>query len=75
MDVNPLFNANLNDTDSSSTASSINGESYTAAPVITPPSTVVLQTMNIKSHVPVVLELTEPNYTEWRTFFDAFIGK
>ena len=25
--------------------------------------------------IPVILELTEPNYAEWRTFFDAFIGK
>jgi hypothetical protein len=31
--------------------------------------------VNIKSHVPIVLDLTEPKYTEWRTFFDAFIGK
>jgi hypothetical protein len=31
--------------------------------------------VNIKSHVPVLLELAEPNYDEWRCFFDAFLGK
>ena len=31
--------------------------------------------MNIKNHVPVELDLTESNYTEWQCFFDAFIDK
>jgi hypothetical protein len=76
MEDNPLFNADIFDVESSST-SSAGGESYTGptATNIGPPTTTVLQTVNIKSHVPVVLELTEPNYDEWRTFFDAFIGK
>jgi hypothetical protein len=34
----------------------------------------VLQTVSIKSHVPIVLELAGPNYDEWRCFFDVFLG-
>jgi hypothetical protein len=76
MDVNPLLDNDLFDGENSSTSSSSSGASLTSsAPIITTPSTAVLQTINIKSHVPVVLELTEPNYAEWREFFDAFIGK
>jgi hypothetical protein len=30
---------------------------------------------SVESHVPVVLDLVEPNYDKWRCFFDAFIGK
>jgi hypothetical protein len=77
MDVNPLFDADVSDAESSS-ASSVGGESYTGAIAhinTAPPTSAVLQTVNIKSHVPVVLELTESNYTKWRTFFDTFIGK
>jgi hypothetical protein len=35
----------------------------------------VLQTVNIKHHVPIKLDITESNYTEWRCFFDAFVEK
>ena len=31
--------------------------------------------MNIRSHVPVVLDVAEPNHAEWRCFFDSVIGK
>jgi hypothetical protein len=75
MDVNPLFNANLSDGDNSS-ASSISGESFTGpAPTVTTPPVAVLQTVNIRAHVPVELSITDSNYTEWRCFFDAFVGK
>jgi hypothetical protein len=63
MDVNPLFDADVSDAESSS-ASSIDGESYTIAiPHINTahPTFAVLQTVNIKSHIPIVLDLTEPN--------------
>jgi hypothetical protein len=76
MDANPLVDGDLSDGENSSASSSSSSASLTgSAPVVTTPSTAVLQTVNIKSHIPVVLELTEPNYAEWRTFFDAFIGK
>jgi hypothetical protein len=73
VETNPLFHGDLSDAVSSTSSSA---ESYTgAAPTVTTPSTAVLQTVNIRSHVPVMLELAEPNYAEWRTFFDAFISK
>jgi hypothetical protein len=68
---NPLFEHHLSDVDSESSASSV----VDAAPSVTTSTVAVLQTFNIKSHVPVELDLAESNYTEWRCFFDAFIGK
>ncbi|XP_066385539.1 uncharacterized protein [Miscanthus floridulus] len=74
MDRNPLFDADVSADGSSH--SSIDGDSAANdAPVLPTPPAVILQTVNIKSHVPIVLQLTEPNYVEWRTFFDSFIGK
>ncbi|CAD6264375.1 unnamed protein product [Miscanthus lutarioriparius] len=58
----------------SSPESSVDGEVSPAAAVNSPPAA-VLQTVNIKSHMPVVLALAEPNYDEWRCFMDAFLGK
>ncbi|XP_066396521.1 uncharacterized protein [Miscanthus floridulus] len=77
MDVNanPLFNTDISDVESSSTSSaSISSDSYTA-PAMTMPPAAVLQTVNIKTHVPVELDIAESNYTEWCCFFDAFVGK
>ncbi|XP_066320050.1 uncharacterized protein [Miscanthus floridulus] len=80
MDVNanPLFNADVSDVESSSTSStsstSIDGDSYTT-PAKTTPQVAVLQTANIKNHVPVELDIAESNYMEWTCFFDAFVGK
>jgi hypothetical protein len=71
MDSNPLFDTDVSDVESSS--SSLDAESYTA-PTAPLPAT-VLQTVNIKSHISVELDIAESNYTEWRCFFDAFIGK
>jgi hypothetical protein len=34
-----------------------------------------IQTVNIRSPVPVVLELTDPNFSNWRMFFDSALGK
>ena len=76
MDLNPLFDADGSDGYSSS-HSSLDGLSYTGAAIsaVSTPPVAVLQTVNIKSHVPIVLELANPNYDEWRCFFDAFLGK
>jgi hypothetical protein len=38
------------------------------------PATVV-QTVNISSHVPVVLDLADSNYSQWRTVFGSTLGK
>jgi hypothetical protein len=50
-----------------------NAPAYFMAVALLPPA--VLQTVNIESHVPVELDIAVSNYTEWRCFFDAFIGK
>jgi hypothetical protein len=73
MDENPLFGLDVPSAPSSP-SSSLDGASFTGAAAATP-SVAVLQTVNIKSHVPVVLELANPNYDEWRCFFDAFLVK
>ncbi|XP_015635638.1 uncharacterized protein [Oryza sativa Japonica Group] len=39
------------------------------------PSTSVLQTVNIRSHVPVVLDLDVSNYSQWRCSFESVLGK
>jgi hypothetical protein len=75
MDRNPLLDADVSDGGSSSHSS--DGFSFTGAAgsIVATPPIAVLQTVNIKAHVPVVLELANPNYDEWRCFFDAFLGK
>jgi hypothetical protein len=35
----------------------------------------VTQQLNIRNHVPIVLDLHEPNYSQWRCFFDSVLGK
>jgi hypothetical protein len=72
--VNPLFEFQQSDTGSQSSDSSVEFDASFDAPVIATPSAAVLQTVNIKMHVLVELDLAESNYTEWRCFFDAFIG-
>ena len=74
--VNPLYgiDGSVHDDDSSSSSSSAADSG--AAPVLPPPlSASTLQTVNIRSHVPVVLDIAEPNHAEWRCFFDSVIGK
>jgi len=74
--VNPLYgiDGSVHDDDSSSSSSSAADSG--AAPVLPPPlSASTLQTVNIRSHVPVVLDVAEPNHAEWRCFFDSVIGK
>jgi hypothetical protein len=76
MDDNPLFGLDPSDSETTSLASytsSVDGDAD--APTATTPPTAVLQTVNIKSHIPVILKLTAPNYEEWRCFFNAFLGK
>ncbi|XP_066395893.1 uncharacterized protein [Miscanthus floridulus] len=77
MDNNPLFGLNLSiapSSRSSSPTSSLDSD----APIHTTaaaPLVAVLQTVNIKSRVPIVLELANPNYDERCYFFNAFLSK
>ncbi|XP_066323825.1 uncharacterized protein [Miscanthus floridulus] len=84
MDVNPLFEFEQSDHGGSPASSSSSGASFTApvhpsgadAPPPPPPhAPVSLQTVNIKSHVPAILDIINPNYPEWRCFFDSVVGK
>ncbi|XP_066351292.1 uncharacterized protein [Miscanthus floridulus] len=73
MDENPLFDADQSNSDSSE-ASFTSSVDIDVSAANTPPTS-VLQTVNIKSHVPVLLKLAEPNYDEWCCFFDTFLSK
>ena len=83
MDTNPLFAFEQSIHGGSSPSSSIasftapfdDGECRALPPPRPPPPTTSLQTINIKSHVPVVLNIVNPNYQEWRCFFDSVVGK
>jgi len=68
MNSNPLFSDQetsppVSPRLSSSTSSSDLDDDV---PAVTPPAS-VLQTINIKSHVPIVLDLANPNYAQWRS--------
>lgn len=69
---NPLFDfePSLHDTAPSSPSAASAGVLHPP-----PPAATTLQTVNIRSHVPVVLDLAEPNYAQWRCFFDSVVGK
>ena len=73
LESNPLYDLpNSSDSDfENSYTSSIDDVS----PAINTPTAAVLQTVNIKSHALVELDLADPNYAEWCCFFYAFIGK
>lgn len=36
-----------------------------------PTASTVVQVVNIRSHVPILLDMAEPNYNLWRCFFDS----
>ncbi|TVU02241.1 hypothetical protein EJB05_52266, partial [Eragrostis curvula] len=35
----------------------------------------MLPTINIRAHVPDTLDVADPNYSEWRMFFESVLGK
>ncbi|CAN6238986.1 unnamed protein product [Urochloa humidicola] len=44
--------------------------------VVLPPAPAsVVQTINIRSHVPVTLDMEDSNYSQWRCLFDTVLGK
>jgi hypothetical protein len=44
------------------------------APLV-PATTSTIQTITIRNHVPVVLDLDQSNYGQWRCLFDSVFGK
>jgi hypothetical protein len=77
MDSNPVFtnpvfsNNSPRSTSSSSVSSGFLDEPRQASRTAVD----IVQTVNIRSHVPVTLELTNPNFSEWRMFFKSALGK
>jgi hypothetical protein len=69
MDYNPMFSPNTSQPSSPSSTSTADPRSVPSATADT------IQTVNIRSHVPIILELNDPNYTDWRMLFDSTIGK
>jgi hypothetical protein len=57
-----------------SSASSSDNEYDDAAPP-QPAAASVIQTVNIRNHIPVVLDYATANYSQWRCCFDSVLGK
>ena len=57
-----------------SSASSDDGDFDDAAPP-QPAAASVIQTVNIRNHIPVVLDYATANYSQWRCCFDSVLGK
>ena len=45
------------------------------APPVAPASSSMIQGISIRHHVPVILDMDEGNYGQWRLFFDSTLGK
>ena len=42
---------------------------------VAPAPATVIQTISIRHHVPVTLDMDKGNYGQWRLFFDSTLGK
>ncbi|XBI34023.1 hypothetical protein VPH35_119875 [Triticum aestivum] len=84
MDTNPLTSPHSSDDDAPHTAGVLHtalADAAAAAPVVAPPSLApgafpssVLQTIDIRHHVPITLDLHAGNYGQWRRFFFTIVG-
>jgi uncharacterized membrane protein YgcG len=70
MDFNPLYSPTSSAHGDSSSGATDDGRHSASRPVVD-----AVQTVNIRAHVPVTLELTNPNHSDWRMFFDSTLGK
>ena len=85
MDTNPLASPNSSDDDAPPPAGVIHAAALASAPPAPPaapapvlapgafPSS-VLQTIDIRHHVPITLNLHAGNYAQWRRFFFTIVG-
>jgi len=55
--------------------SGVSSSSDDEAPPAAPASFSVIQGVSIRHHVPVILDMDEGNYGQWRLFFDSMLGK
>ncbi|XP_025806707.1 uncharacterized protein LOC112885264 [Panicum hallii] len=58
-----------------SSSSSNSGDSGLPLGAPQPASLAVVQTVNIRNHVPILLDLFDSNYSQWRCLFDSVLGK
>ncbi|XP_012699926.1 uncharacterized protein LOC105913953 [Setaria italica] len=58
-----------------SSASSTSSDDFSDAAPPQPALAAVLQTVNVRSHVPILLDFDAANYSQWRCFFDSVLGK
>ena len=56
-------------------SSSNSGDSGLSLGAPQPASLAVVQTVNIRNHVPILLDLLDSNYSQWRCCFDSVLGK
>ena len=63
------------DTSSTAMACPAHSSSSSGAVALPPAPVSVVQQINIRSHVPIVLSLKESNYGQWRCCFDSVLGK
>jgi hypothetical protein len=65
-----------NPADASAAAAASATAAAAAAPP--PPQTIVVHpytAVNVKTHIPVTLEMKNPNFTKWASFFKSLCGK
>jgi hypothetical protein len=70
MDFNPLYSPTSSALGDSSSGAIDDGRHSASWPVIN-----AVQTVNIRAHIPVILELTNHNHSDWRMFFESTLGK
>ncbi|XP_034580738.1 uncharacterized protein [Setaria viridis] len=58
-----------------SSASSASSDDFSDAAPPQPAPAAVLQTVNVRSHVPILLDFDAANYSQWHCFFDSVLGK
>jgi hypothetical protein len=69
MDYNPVF-SHRNSMPSSLMSATTDTPRLVSAATID-----AILTVNIRSRIPIILELSDPNYNDWRMFFDSALSK
>lgn len=73
--VNPFATTSASAPMASSAAFSASSNSSSDELGLPQPSAAVVQTVNIRSHVSVLLDFDDSNYSQWRSLFDSVLGK
>ncbi|KAL6619298.1 hypothetical protein ACP70R_034437 [Stipagrostis hirtigluma subsp. patula] len=70
--ANPIFSP---EPSSSSTSTSSSATSSPPHPPLPSTPASVIRMVNIRSHIPITLNLQQSNYSQWSSFFDSVFGK